>query len=121
MPFEIQYDAEKKYVRAKFTGKITMTMVREYIAALIPVLEQHDCSRLLSDSRTAQLQLSALDIMQFPKMAEASPLTARCKRAVLPPPATSGFDMYETMCAMKGHNLQVFSDPDEALVWLLAD
>jgi hypothetical protein len=121
MPFEIKYDEARNCVFALFTGKITMQLVHEYIAALLPVLEEHDCRRVLSDSRKAQLQVSALDIMQFPKLAEASPLTARCKRAVLPPPVTSGFDMYETLSEMKGHNVRIFSDSDEALAWLLED
>jgi hypothetical protein len=121
MPFEIKYDEDKKYIRATFTGKIDMQLTREYIAALLPVLEETGCQRLLSDSREAQLQLSALDIMQFPKLAEASPLTAHCKRAVLPPPGTSGFNMYETMSEIKGQKLRVFSDPEEAMKWLLED
>ena len=93
MPFEIKYDEKQHCIFATFTGKITMELTREYIAALLPILEETGCQRLLSDSREAELNLSSLDILQFPKLAAASPLTARCKRAVLPPRATSGFDV----------------------------
>lgn len=121
MPFEIHYDADAQCVMVRFTGKLTMPLVQEYIATLIPLLEEHDCHRVLSDSREAELQLSALDIMQFPKMADASPLTARCKRAVLAAPGTSGYDMYETLSKMQGHKVQLFSSPADAMDWLLAE
>jgi hypothetical protein len=119
MPFEIKYDEKQQCIFATFTGKITMELTREYIAALLPILEETGCQRLLSDSREAELNLSSRDILQFPKLAEASPLTARCKRAVLPPLATSGFEMYETLSTMQGQKVRVFTDRDEALHWLL--
>ena len=121
MPFKIKYDTDSQCVFAHFTGKVTMTLVREYIAALLPLLAEHDCRRVLSDSREAELELSALDILQFPKMAELSPLTARCRRAVLAAPGTSGYDMYQTLSEMQGHKVRLFIDPDEAIEWLKQD
>ena len=121
MPFEIQYDSELDCIMAVFVGKITMQLTREYIAALLPILEKTGCQRLLSDSRTAELQLSSRDIMQFPKMAEASPLTARLRRAVVASPGTSGYELYETLSNLQGQNVQVFSSKSQALKWLLED
>jgi hypothetical protein len=121
MPFEIKYDAEKECVFATFTGKITMALVHEYIDAVLPVLEEHDCKRLLSDSRNAEIQVSALDILSFPKLAAKSLLTARCKRAVLASPGQSGYVMYETLSAIQGHKVRVFPDRDEAMKWLMED
>ncbi len=121
MAFQIEYIEEDGYILATFTGQVTMAAVREYIAALLPVLEETGCRKLLSDSVDAQLQFSAMDIMQFPKMAEASPLTANLKRAVLASEGTSGYEMYETLSKIQGQYLQVFTDRTEALQWLLAD
>ncbi len=121
MPFEIKYDAEKECVFATFTGKITMALVHEYIDAVLPVLEEHDCRRVLSDSRNAVIQVSALDILSFPKLAARSLLTARCKRAVLASPGQSGYIMYEALSLVQGHRVKVFSDPAEAMKWLMAE
>jgi len=121
MPFDISYNAEEDYIVATFTGIINMKLVSDYIAALIPVLEETGCTRLLSDSTEAQLQLSAMDIMKFPKMAAASPLTARLKRAALAAEGTSGYEMYATFSKMQGQDLQVFTDRKEAVAWLLSD
>jgi len=121
MAFHIEYIENDGYILATFTGPITMPMVREYIAALLPVLEKTGCRKLLSDSVDAQLQVSAMDIMQFPKMAEASPLTANLKRAVLASEGTSGYEMYETLSKMQGQFLELFTDRTEALQWLLSD
>lgn len=121
MPFEIKYDPDTQCVFACFTGKITMPLVKEYITELLPLLEEHNCQRVLSDSRKAKLHLSALDILQFPNMAEASALTARCKRAVLAAPGTSGYEMYEILSMMQGHKVRLFADPEEALAWLIEE
>lgn len=121
MPFEIKYDSDSRCVFAQFTGKVTMTLIREYIADLLPLLEEHDCRRVLSDSRAAELEISALDILQFPKMAAASELTARCKRAVLAAPGTSGYEMYQTLSEMQGHKVQLFTNTADAMDWLMQD
>ena len=121
MPFEISYDAEHECVVSVFTGKITMPLVREYIAAVVPVLEEHDCRRVLSDSREATLELSATDILTFPKLADESPITAQCRRAVLAPPKKSGYMMYEALSLIRGHKVRVFTDRDKAMEWLLND
>jgi hypothetical protein len=121
MPFNIEYDADQDCIFSTFIGKITMKIVREYIAALLPILEETGCQRVLSDSRTAELQLSSLDILQFPKMAEASPLLTRLKRAVLASPGSSGYELYETLSEIKGQRVQLFNSREEALKWLSED
>lgn len=119
MPFKIEYDAGMDCIFSTFTGEITMALTKEYIAALLPVLEETGCRRVLSDSRQAHLKLSAMDIMQFPKMAAASPLTETLKRALLASPGTSGYELYETLCNLQGQHVQIFSSKEEALEWLM--
>jgi hypothetical protein len=118
MPFEIEYNADQDCIFATFTGEITMSLTKEYIGALLPILKETGCQRLLSDSRDAKLKLSSMDIMQFPKMAQASPLTANLKRAVVASPGTSGYELYETLCNLQGQNVQVFSSKEKAMDWL---
>ena len=121
MPFEIQYDADMDCILATFIGKITMPLIKEYIAALLPVLEETGCERLLSDSRTAELQVSSMDILQFPKMAEAYPLIAKLKRAALASPGTSGYEMYQALSEIKGQRVKVFTNREDALAWLFEE
>ena len=85
MPFTIEYRGDQDYILSTFTGPITMALVHEYIDALVPVLEDTGCQRLLSDSTAAQIQVTTMDIMQFPKIAAAYPLTSALKRAALAP------------------------------------
>lgn len=120
MPFEIRCENEQECVFVTFTGKLTMPLIREYVAALVPVLEKNDCRLLLNDCLKAEVQLSSRDIMQFPKMAAASPLVARLKRAVLATPGTSGYELYETLSKVMGQQLQVFKTREEAMKWLMA-
>jgi hypothetical protein len=121
MPFTIEYIAARNYILSTFTGPITMALVDEYIDALLPVLEDSGCRRLLSDSTAAQIQVTTMDIMQFPKMAGASPLTSALKRAALAPEGTSGYEMYETFSKIQGQNVRIFTDRTDALEWLLSD
>jgi hypothetical protein len=121
MPFKIEYIADGDYILSTFTGSITMPVVRKYIDALLPILTDTGCRRLLNDSAHAQLQVTTMDIMQFPKMAEASPAISALKRAALAPDSTRGFDMYETFSKIQGQDVRVFTDRSEALEWLLSD
>ncbi len=98
-----------------------MTLIKEYIAALLPILEKTGCERLLSDSRTAELQVSSMDIMKFPKMTEASPLTSKLKRAAIASPGTSGYEMYQVLSEIQGQREQVFARREDALKWLFED
>ena len=118
MKFDIQYDADQDCIFATFNGRVTMSVVHEYIAALLPILEETDCRRLLSDSREADIHLTSSDIMHFPKLAAESPLTARLKRAVLATPGTSGYELYEILSKVTGQQLRVFETKEEALKWL---
>ncbi len=121
MPYTIEYRKEIDCIFATFEGAVTMSVVREYIAELLPLLEQTGCRRLLSDSRNADIQLSSRDIMQFPKLAAESPLTENLKRAALARAGTSGYELYETLSKLQRQRLKIFTDRDEALAWLLAE
>ena len=121
MPFTIECIGDQGYILSTFTGPITMALVHEYIDALLPILEETGRHSILSVSTDAQIQVTTMDIIQFPKMAEASPLTTDLKRAALAPVGTSGYEMYETFSRIQGHSVRVFTDRPEALVWLLSD
>lgn len=121
MPFNIEYDQEEDCIIATFIGEIGMATVKEYISALLPVLEKTGCCRVLSDSRNGELKLTSLDIMKFPKMAKTSTLTAGLKRAVLARQGRSGYDLYATLCNLQGQHVKVFSSRPEAMKWLHSD
>ena len=118
MIFDIQYDSDQDCIFATFNGRVSMSVVRDYITALLPILEETDCLRLLSDSREADIHLTSSDIMQFPKLAAESPLTARLKRAVVATQGTSGYDLYETLSKVSGQQVRVFTTKEDALSWL---
>ena len=121
MPFNIEYDAEQGCIYSTFIGDLSMQVVKGYLAALIPVLEKTGCRRVLSDSRNAEIKLSSMDIMQFPKLAQTSPLFTGLKRAVLASPGTSGYDLYETLSTIQGQKVRVFETKHDALLWLFSD
>ena len=121
MPYDIKYIKEQKYIEATFTGTISMALVHDYLKALLPILEETGCKRLLSDSTEARIQLSSTDILKFPKIAAESPLTEQLRRAVLTAEDTSGVEMYAILSKMQGQELRVFTDRAEAMEWLLSD
>lgn len=120
MPFNIEYNVDQDCIYSTFIGEVNMLLVKEYIAALLPILEETGCRRVLSDSRNADIKLSSMDILQFPKMVQASPLLTALKRAALASPGTSGYELYETMSKLQGQNVRVFATKHEALEWLLS-
>jgi hypothetical protein len=121
MPFNIEYDAEQDCIIATFTGEINMATVKNYISALLPIIETSGCRRVLSDSLNGHLRLTSRDILRFPKLTDASPLTSGLKRAVLAPPGKSGYELYATLCNIQGQQVNVFSSRPEAMEWLMSD
>jgi len=121
MPFNIEYDADEDVIVSTFLGPLTMSLTKEYIAALLPILEETKCKKLLSDSRNCEMELSSMDILKFPKMAETSPLTVNLKRAVLLKPDTSGYELYESLSTAHGQQVKLFEKRAEALAWLQAE
>ena len=121
MPFNIEYDMDQGCIVATFIDEINMVVVKEYIEALLPILKETKCKRVLNDSRNGDLNLTSFNIMQFPKMADASPLTSGLKRAVLAPSGKSGYELYATLCNLQGQQVKVFSSRVEAIKWLNSD
>jgi hypothetical protein len=121
MSFDIKYDPEQECIFVTFTGTISMPIVRKYLDDLLPLLEETDCTRLLSDCLEAEVHFTSTDIMQFPKIAAESPLTTRLKRAVVATSGTSGFELYEILSKVMSQQVRIFETQEEALAWLLAD
>jgi len=121
MPFNIEYNAEEDCIHSTFIGELSMQVVKEYLTALLPVLEKTGCRRILNDSRNAEIKLTSMDIMQFPKLARTSPLFGGLKRAVLASSGTSGYELYETLSNMQGQQVRVFESKHNAMQWLLSE
>jgi hypothetical protein len=121
MGFDIKYDSEQECITVTFTGRVSTPIVRKYLDALLPLLEETGCTRLLSDCREAETRFTSSDIMQFPKIAEETPLTAQLKRAVVAIPGTSGFELYEILSKVMGQQLRLFESMEEAQAWLFAE
>ena len=119
MSFDIKYDSAQECITVTFTGRVSMPTVRKYLDALLPLLEETDCTRLLSDCSEAGINLTSSDIMQFPKIAAESPLTARLRRAVVATPGTGGFELYEILSKVMGQEVRVFNTREEAMEWLM--
>ncbi len=121
MPYNIEYQQDADYIEAVFTDCITMGVIQTYLPKLLPVLEQTGCKRVLTDAREAKFPSTVRDILQLPKMLAASPLTRGLKRAILYKEWANGFDLYEIISNMQGQNVQIFTDREAALEWLLSD
>ena len=121
MPYTIEYLEEENYISIEFTGFLTLTLMRSYLAELLPILEKTGCTRLLNDPSQTQVQLSSVDIIQASKMANESPLTAHLKRAVIASPGMSCYNMYEILSKTTGQYIQIFPERERALKWLLSD
>jgi len=119
MPFTIQHDLEQDCLRATFTDRLTISLVHEFFTTAATIIKETGCRRLLSDCRQVKVHLSALEIMQFPKLAAATPLIAKSKRAVLAPRGTSGYELYEMLS--DSTYMRVFHQQEKAIEWLQKD
>ena len=83
MPYEIEYDPANSCMMCRLTGSIDQRLVMEFATALVPLMEEHDCVRVLNDLRGADLALSYFDLYKVPKVASLLNMNRLARRAVV--------------------------------------
>jgi hypothetical protein len=113
MPYEVRYDAKTDCVHSCFEGEIDKETVEAYAVDIVKVLREHNCMRSLNDMRKAKVELSTMEIYEFPIYLEGLEYERLCKRAIIVSKDFEDFRFYETVSLNHGHLLEIFSDSDQ--------
>ena len=121
MGYELSYDAEKKIIRGRVLGEFIPSLVKNMAVDLEKLGRKHKCPRLLNDLREAVISKSLLDIYSMPRVVEEAGMQKSFRRAIDVNPPVNDYRFLETVSVNEGQEVRVFSDPEEALRWLVAE
>jgi hypothetical protein len=121
MGYELSYDAEKKIIRGRVLGELNPSLVKNMAVDLEKLGRKHKCPRLLNDLREAVISKSLLDIYSMPRVVEEAGMQKSFRRAIDVNPPVNDYRFLETVSVNEGQEVRVFSDPEEALRWLVAE
>ena len=108
----------KAFLRMKTAGPIEERSLPVIFFTAATAAEKHACNRLLVDHRESALRLNAAEIFWVPKKLECHGIQ---KHPVALLFSNIGNDerFLETVCVNQGARVKVFTDPDQALAWLM--
>jgi hypothetical protein len=102
----------------KTEGPIDERSLPTLFAMAATAHEKHACDRMLVDHRESGLQLNAAEIYWVPKKLEGHGIQGH-RAAVLFSKIGEDEKFLETVCANQGVQMKVFTDPVQALAWLM--
>ncbi len=124
MSIKLNYDAETHCIHVRMEGCIDLAKIYEFGEKIAHAVKHHNCDRILNDARDTHIQISAMDLIYLPKTIFNNPsmsVIAKCKRALISSPGSSGFELFQTMSKLQGQMVKLFSHPDDGLKWLLSE
>ncbi len=119
MAIEVSYDAESDFIRIKVTGDLDMEVLAQVAREVAQLASGHDCERVLSDFRDAELKMTQATIYRMPQFATEAGAERRVRRALVVSRDLKQYGFFETVSKNQAHNVRTFSDIEEARKWLL--
>lgn len=124
MPWRVTYDAQAGLVETLYQGVVTSAELSAAIEATIVAGGLHQCHRFLGDCRTLEGGHTIFDLFAKVEELDDLGLAGQIREAVLLPAsgvAARDVEFWQTACTNRGLDVQLFTDRDVALAWLLAD
>jgi len=124
MPYTLNYE-EAGFIRLFYEGDANLKEMKAVIAQGVALAEEKDCVRVLSDFRAMKLNLSMMDLFSIPRnqISQSKELNIpfyKFRRAVVVPKADfENYKFFENVAVNRSHQVKIFTDPEDAISWLL--
>ena len=124
MPYTLNYE-EAGFIRLIYEGDAKLTDMQAVIEQGVALAMEKDCFRVLSDFRTMNLNLSVMELFSIPtnQISQSKELKVpfyKFRRAVVVPKEKFGnYKFFENVAVNRSHQVKIFIEPDDAIVWLL--
>jgi hypothetical protein len=123
MKSTFKYEPEMGLIRLTLLDEITIPLLAELAQQLPALIVSHHCWYLLTDARATTMNISTMEIYEWPgmmaKYLEAAGLSIhKLARALVVNNAISDFNFYETVSVNRNQNVKLFYDIDMAIQWL---
>lgn len=119
MDYEISYDHRLKVIIARINGIVDNKTIQDIISELKEQSVKWECQKFLCDLRTAALSDKVFDIYDIPRISDQFGIPHIARRALLVEKVTENLRFLETAAVNIGHATKLFTNLDEAVVWLL--
>jgi len=124
MPYTLNYE-EAGFIRLFYEGDANLKEMKAVIAQGVALAEEKDCVRVLSDFRAMKLNLSMMDLFSIPRnqISQSKELNIpfyKFRRAVVVPKEDfENYKFFENVAVNRSHQVKIFTDPEDAISWLL--
>ena len=118
MPFALQLDEDRKFVRVVAEGDITAEVSRSLAREAGRLGSEHGVRLFLFDLRAATISVDECDTYDMAASPEDDGLTRIDKRAVVYAPGERDPEFFENVSVNRGYRVRCFTDIDAAVQWL---
>jgi hypothetical protein len=121
MKWEIDYIEDHGIVKVKTSGQIRWKDKIKLSEEMLAAGRQNNASAFLVDQKDAAFGLSVLEIDRLPDTFRSIGFSEKDKMAILFNPESSNKELFvflQNVFTLSSLQIRVFTDPDEATVWL---
>lgn len=121
MKYTLSYDQKRDIIVGRIEGEMVPALVKEMASEFAGLVRSSGCHRLLNDLRDARITHSTFEIYSMPRIVDEREVPVTCRRALVISEEADDFRFLETVSVNYGQQVRVFSDPETAIEWLMAD
>jgi CheY-like chemotaxis protein len=119
-PYKVTYDPGRDRIEARIDGELDIPVAKGFLAEIVRVVSTSGCKRILEDMRGAELMLSITDLYFAARLAREEEAPPWIKNAIVVAEKDwSRYSFFEMAAQHQGQIVKVFTDPDEARLWLM--
>jgi hypothetical protein len=124
MGWEIEFIQDHGIVSTTVSGIVTLDDIKKISEDAYTEAKGNDANKLFNDYRKASLHLSISDIMDLPHTLWNLGRRSKYRSAIVYSVDSKNkpdYDFFNTRCFNSSHYAKVFTDYDEAYIWLIYD
>lgn len=121
MKYNIEYNSEKKYVKANIEDEIELKYLSQFVTDVNECLKTNNCHRVLNDLRTASVKMTIIEIDEVPKLFSQLEIDILTKRALIVSDDIKKYNFFESTSRSRRQDVRIFSSYSKAEEWLLSD
>jgi len=118
MAYTVKFHEEPGYIQVNVEGELNLQTLKGMATDVAKLAQEQKCFSILNDLRNANPAKGALDIFSMPKTAKKAGVDITFRRALVVGNKADDFRFLETVFVNQGHQVMMFPDIAQALVWL---
>ena len=118
MSFSVEYLEDRDIVMARVVDRISLEDARPLIMEQLRVSRERNCKRFIIDVAGADVELTTLDLFRLADLYEEVEFPRSAKKAIVWPGSDGDGQFYEHALQLRGWNVCLFDEVEDAMSWL---